>query len=59
MYITVVEARGRSIEEIEETFNNPHPVKRSLQKRDVVAKVGEGVTRSLLLAGARRRKESC
>ena len=43
MYMAVVETRGRSIEEIEEIFNDPHPVKRSLQKREVVVKVGEGV----------------
>jgi hypothetical protein len=43
MYMTVVETRGRSIEEIEEIFNDPHPVKRSLQKHEVVVKVGEGV----------------
>ena len=43
MYLTVVETKGRSIEEIEEIFNDPHPVKRSLQKHEVVVKAGEGV----------------
>ena len=43
MYLTVVETRGRSIEEIEEIFNDPHPVKRSLQKHEVVVRAGEGV----------------
>jgi hypothetical protein len=43
MYLTVVETRGRSIEEIEEIFNDPRPVKRSLQKHEVVIKVGEGI----------------
>lgn len=43
MYLTVVETRGRSIEEIEEIFNDAHPVKRSLQKHEVVVKAGEGV----------------
>ena len=43
MYLTVVETRGRSIEEIEEIFNDPHPVKRSLQRHQVVVKSGEGV----------------
>ena len=43
MYMTVVETRGRSIEEIEEIFNDPHPVNRSLQKHEVVIKVGEGI----------------
>ena len=43
MYSTVVETRGRSIEEVEEIFNDPHPVKRSLQKHQVVVKPGEGV----------------
>lgn len=43
MYLTVVETKGRSIEEIEEIFNDPHPVKKSLQKHEVVMKAGEGV----------------
>jgi hypothetical protein len=43
MYLTVVETRGRSIEEIEEIFNDPHPVKRSMQKHELVMKAGEGV----------------
>ena len=43
MYFTVVETRGRSIEEIEEIFNDPRPVKRSLQKNEVVIKMGEGI----------------
>jgi hypothetical protein len=43
MYLTVVETRGRSIEEIEEIFNDPHPVKMSLQKHEVVIKAGEGI----------------
>jgi len=43
MYFTVVETKGRSIEEIEEIFNDAHPVKRSLQKHKVVVKANEGV----------------
>jgi len=43
MYFTVVETKGRSIEEIEEIFNDPHPVKRSLQKHKVIVKANEGV----------------
>ena len=43
MYMTVVETKGRSLEELEEIFNDPKPVKRSLQRHDVVIKQGEGV----------------
>ena len=43
MYVSVVETKGRSIEELEEIFNDPHPVKRSLQKHEVVVRSGEGV----------------
>jgi hypothetical protein len=43
MYLTVVETKGRSIEEIEDIFNDPHPVKKSLQKHEVVVRSGEGV----------------
>ncbi|CAK7202016.1 hypothetical protein SEUCBS139899_004734 [Sporothrix eucalyptigena] len=43
MYLTVVETKGRSLEEIEEIFLAAHPVKMSLQKREVVVKKGVGV----------------
>ena len=43
MWLTVVETKGRSIEELTEIFNDPHPVKKSLQRHEVVIKSGEGV----------------
>ncbi|CAK7236388.1 hypothetical protein SBRCBS47491_009619 [Sporothrix bragantina] len=43
MYLTVVETKGRSLEEIEEIFLSAHPVKTSLQKREVVIKKGVGI----------------
>jgi hypothetical protein len=36
IYFTFVETKGRTLEEIDEIFANPHPVKRSLQKREVI-----------------------
>jgi Na+/melibiose symporter-like transporter len=35
MYLTVVETKGRSLEELEEIFEDPRPVKRSLQRYNV------------------------
>ncbi|CAI6094654.1 hypothetical protein V2G26_007586 [Clonostachys chloroleuca] len=43
MYFVTVETKGRSLEEIEEIFNDPNPVKRSKQKYDVVISQGVGV----------------
>lgn len=36
IYFTFVETKGRTLEEIDEIFANPHPVKRSLQKRELI-----------------------
>lgn len=43
MYFFVVETKGRSLEELDEIFNDPKPVKRSLQKMKVVVESGKGV----------------
>lgn len=43
MYFVTVETKGRSLEEIEEIFNDPHPVKRSKQMQQVVIATGVGV----------------
>lgn len=43
MYLTVVETKGRSLEEIESIFLAPNPVKMSLQKKEVIVKRGVGV----------------
>jgi hypothetical protein len=36
IYFTFVETKGRTLEEIDEIFADPHPVRRSLQKREVI-----------------------
>lgn len=36
IYLFFVETKGRSLEEIDEIFNDPHPVKASLKKQEVV-----------------------
>ena len=43
MYFSVVETKGRSLEELEEIFNDPQPVKKSLERHQVIIKEGEGV----------------
>ncbi|KAL2113989.1 hypothetical protein VUR80DRAFT_1285 [Thermomyces stellatus] len=43
MYFVTVETKGRSLEELEEIFEDPHPVKRSKQIRRVVVRSGVGV----------------
>ncbi|KAH6661953.1 general substrate transporter [Plectosphaerella plurivora] len=43
MYISCVETKERTLEELEEIFNDPKPVKRSLQKTRVVIDTGVGV----------------
>ncbi|KAL6412944.1 putative sugar transporter [Ilyonectria robusta] len=43
MYLTVVETKGRSLEEIESIFLAPNPVKVSLQKKEVIVRRGVGV----------------
>jgi hypothetical protein len=36
MYFTVVETKQRSLEELEEIFKDPKPVKKSLQEHEVL-----------------------
>ncbi|KAH9242546.1 hypothetical protein K456DRAFT_1743730 [Colletotrichum gloeosporioides 23] len=43
MYFVTVETKGRSLEELEEIFNDPKPVKRSKQLSRVVVGAGVGV----------------
>jgi predicted MFS family arabinose efflux permease len=43
MWWSVVETKGRTLEELDEIFQHPHPVKKSLEKHIVVAVRGEGV----------------
>ncbi|KAJ4245053.1 hypothetical protein NW762_014263 [Fusarium torreyae] len=43
MYLVTVETKGRSLEELEEIFNDPKPVKRSKQISQVVISDGLGV----------------
>lgn len=43
MWATVVETKGRSLEELEEIFRDPHPVRKSSQRHEVVVKQGEDV----------------
>jgi Sugar (and other) transporter len=42
IYFTFVETKGRTLEEIDEIFADPHPVKRSLKKREVAISVPAG-----------------
>ena len=43
LYFFAVETKGRSLEELEEIFTDPKPVRRSLQKRAVLLTEGAGV----------------
>lgn len=43
MYFFLVETKGRSLEELDEIFTDPKPVKRSLQKKKVIVEGGVGV----------------
>jgi hypothetical protein len=36
IYLTFIETKGITLEEIDEIFEDPHPVKRSFKKREVV-----------------------
>ena len=38
IYLTFVETRGRSLEEMDRIFDDPHPVRKSLQKQEIVVK---------------------
>ncbi|KAL5351026.1 hypothetical protein ACLOAV_004600 [Pseudogymnoascus australis] len=44
MYLTVVETAGRSLEEIEEIFQDAKPVQKSLQRHNVIVTQGLGVS---------------
>lgn len=44
MWFSCVETKGRTLEEIDEIFNDPKPVKRSKQKTEIIANAGVGVT---------------
>ncbi|KAH8691537.1 putative sugar transporter [Talaromyces proteolyticus] len=43
MYFTIVETKGRSLEELDEIFTDPHPVKKSLERKEVLVERGVGV----------------
>jgi MFS family permease len=43
MYFFLVETKGRSLEELDEIFTDPKPVKKSLQKKKVIVEGGLGV----------------
>lgn len=43
MYLAVVESKQRTLEELEEIFKDPKPVKRSLQKTAIIVGRGVGV----------------
>lgn len=38
-----METKGRSLEELQEIFTDPHPVKKSLQKHKILLVAGQGV----------------
>lgn len=44
MWYSCVETKGRTLEEIDEIFNDPKPVKRSKQKTRVITEAGAGIT---------------
>lgn len=46
MYLVTVETMGWSLEELDEIFNDPHPVKRSKKLNEVVISSGVGVKMS-------------
>ncbi|EGY19361.1 hypothetical protein VD0002_g9939 [Verticillium dahliae] len=43
MWLSCVETKGRTLEELDEIFNDPHPVKRSKQKTAIIANQGVGI----------------
>lgn len=43
MWWSCVETKGRTLEEIDEIFNDPKPVKRSLQKTKIITNAGVGI----------------
>jgi Na+/melibiose symporter-like transporter len=44
MYFSLVETKGRSLEEIDEIFKSAHPIKESLKRTEVVLEKERGVT---------------
>lgn len=38
IYLTFVETRGRSLEEMDNIFDDPHPVRKSLEKHEVAVR---------------------
>lgn len=43
MFLCLPETKGRTIEELEDVFKQPNPVKASLKRKEVVMREGEGV----------------
>ena len=43
LYVFAVETKGRSLEQLEEIFHDRKPVKKSLERTEVVVRRGEGV----------------
>ena len=43
MYFSVVETKGRSLEELDEIFDDQKPVKKSLEKHNIVLVAGHGL----------------
>jgi sugar porter (SP) family MFS transporter len=43
MWLSCVETKGRTLEEIDEIFNDPKPVKRSKQKTKIILNAGVGI----------------
>ncbi|KFY28774.1 hypothetical protein V491_00295 [Pseudogymnoascus sp. VKM F-3775] len=43
LWWSIVETKGRSLEELQEIFTDPHPVKKSLQKHKILLVAGQGV----------------
>jgi hypothetical protein len=43
LWWSIVETKGRSLEELEEIFADPNPVNKSLEKHKVVLATGQGV----------------
>ena len=43
MFLTLPETKGRTIEELEDVFKDPNPVRASLKRKEVVMREGDGV----------------
>ena len=42
IYFTFVETRGRSLEEMDRIFEDPHPVKKSLEREEIMMEAAPG-----------------